>query len=116
MVGICNSDRLAQTGRQQVSIRVARAPFIRDAVDRAVWVADQEPSFKTALGRVGVALVGNEIEMLNENSPYREGPLACGGKGDLLVRGVGCARIWYGHPTCFDRAVRPKRHIDIVGN
>ena len=110
-----DDDVFQQTVREQVGVRIVRAPFVSDAVGGTVGVGDEEARFQS-LYEGGVRLVGGQLEMFHEHRAGGERPLTIRCERDLFIRAVRRAVVRQGDPTLFRRAVRPERRVDAVRN
>ena len=91
----------------EVGVGVVRAPFVGDAIDGVVGVADYETGFEPAQ-HVGVRVVHGQGKMFYEHRAAGESPFTRRGKVD-----GGAGRN--GDPALLDRAIRPQRRVDGVG-
>ncbi len=71
--GGLDRDVLFDGAAQQVRIAVVRPPFIRDAVDSALLIADQQTRFETARD-IGVGIVNGQLKVFHKDRTVRERP------------------------------------------
>src|SRR5439155_26368836 len=82
--GGADSDIFSQSVGDDVGISIIGAPFIGDAIDCAIGIAHEEPSFEPSQD-VGIGIVHGQIEVFHKNSPVRESPFAGGSEMDKSI-------------------------------
>ena len=92
----------------EIGVSVVGAPFVSDAVNCAVSVANEETGFES-FDEIWIGVVNRQVEMFDEDCAIGEGPFT--GRSEVDER-VGRER----HPAGFDCAIGPQRRIDGVRN
>ena len=92
----------------EIGIGVVRAPFVGDAVDGAIGVANEETGFQ-AFEQVWISIVDWESEVFDEDSAVGERPFTGRREVDESVGGQS-------HPAGFDGGIGPERRINVVRN
>ncbi len=99
---------LGGSRRHQIRVTEVGAPFVGCAIDVAVGVAPEQAGFKPAQD-LRVRVVHGQLKSFHENRSGGKLPFAIRRKMNGRTGGQG-------HPTRFDRAVRPQRRVDGVGD
>ena len=105
VVSIGNHNGLIETVGEQIGVTVIRTPFVSDAIDRGVLIADNETRFQPPFGNVRIAKIGCQFKVLHENRPGREIPFASRCKADLLIGSIRSAVVRNRKPSGLNSAI-----------
>src|SRR5678815_3395266 len=92
---VSDDDILTKTIIQKVRVAVVSSPFVGDAVNTSIGITNKKARFQSAVRRIGLGFIRDQVELLHEDGAVGKCPFAGGCEGDLLIRCLRSATVGY---------------------